>query len=132
MGIKEGDRVFIEGATPESLTAIDLPSVNLAVRLTGKLDHIVVFVTSRVDLEAHFSDLRKHLAPAGKLWVTWPKKGRLETDLDLKNVICVGYEHGLVESTNLRIDETWTSLKFTWPKQGKTYHNKYGTLRLWQ
>ena len=40
MGIKEGDRVFIEGATPESLTAIDLPSVNLAVRLTGKLDHI--------------------------------------------------------------------------------------------
>ena len=40
----------------------------------------------------------------------------------------IGYRHGLVESTCLRIDETWSGLKFTHPKRGKVYNNRFGTL----
>lgn len=65
----------------------------------------------------------------GKLWIAWPKGGRLGTDLDMKQVIRIGYNHGLVESTQLRIDDTWTALKFTWPKPNKTYNNSYGKLK---
>ncbi len=128
MGVREGDRLFLVNVPTESLEAIDIPPVAVPDRLTGCFDHIIVFVRREVDLVNQFSRLRGHLEPTGRLWIAWPKKGRLPTDLDLKNVIRIGYRCGFVESTNLRIDDTWTALKFTSPKPGKRYHNKYGTL----
>lgn len=62
------------------------------------------------------------------LWVSWPKGGRLGTDLDMKKVIGIGYDLGMVESICLRVDEVWAGLKFTCPKPGKVYRNSYGTL----
>jgi hypothetical protein len=44
------------------------------------------------------------------------------------NVIEIGYSHGLVESTGLSVDLTWSGLKFTRPKAGKIYNNSYGNL----
>lgn len=129
MGIKKGEQLFIANAPPECLRAIDLPPVSVAKDLSGTFDHIIFFVKTQADMEAHFAHFKSHLAPTGKLWITWPKKGHLETNLDLKKVIHIGYNYGLVESTNLRIDDTWTSLKFTRPKPGKEYNNKYGRLR---
>ena len=63
------------------------------------------------------------------LWVSWPKDGKLGTDLNIKTVIKLGYDYGLVESTCLRIDAIWSGLKFTHPKKGKVYHNSYGKLK---
>lgn len=34
----------------------------------------------------------------------------------------------MVESTCLRVHDTWPALKFIHPKAGKTYRNSYGTL----
>ncbi len=53
---------------------------------------------------------------------------KLGSDLGLPKVIEIGYKHGLVESTCLRVDDTWAGLKFTHPKKGKVYNNLYGTL----
>ena len=128
MGVREGDRLFLVNAPTPSLEAIDLPPVTVPVRLTGCFDHIIVFVRREADLVRQCSRLRGHLEPTGRLWIAWPKKGRLPTNLDIKSVIRIGYNCGLVESTTLRIDDTWTALKFTWPKPGKRYNNKYGTL----
>ncbi len=72
--------------------------------------------------------LKPHLKPWGTLWLSWPKGKRLGSDLGLPKVIEIGYNHGLVESTCLRVDDTWAALKFTHPKKGKVYHNRYGTL----
>lgn len=44
------------------------------------------------------------------------------------NATRIGYSHGLVESTTLSIDATWSAIKFTHPKPGKTYRNSYGQL----
>ena len=62
------------------------------------------------------------------LWVSWPKGKQLGTDLALPHVIRIGYSHGLVESSCLSVDATWSALKFTHPKKGKTYNNSYGKL----
>lgn len=93
-----------------------------------RLVHIIIFVTRQRNLDATFPEYKPHLHATGKLWVAWPKRGLLDTDLNIKEVIQIGYNHGLVESTNLRIDDTWTALKFTHPKPGKTYNNSCGTL----
>jgi hypothetical protein len=129
MGIREGERLFIANAPPESIKVIDLPSVEIKTKLLGTFDHMLVFVKTQAEMNSRFPDLKTHLAPTAKLWITWPKRGLLGTDLNLKQVIRIGYDHGLVESNNIRIDDTWTTLKFTWPKAHKTYNNKYGKLR---
>jgi hypothetical protein len=50
------------------------------------------------------------------------------TDLTLREVIRIGYDHGLVESTTLKIDDNWSAIKFTHHKRGKEYRNSYGKL----
>jgi hypothetical protein len=52
----------------------------------------------------------------------------LGTDLAIQYVIKIGYAHGLVESKVVSIDPTWSAIKFTFPKEGRTYNNSYGKL----
>ncbi|WP_067073032.1 class I SAM-dependent methyltransferase [Methanoculleus horonobensis] len=128
MGVKEGMRAFFLDAPPEAVAAMNLPPLVIADTLEGTFDYIHYFVKSRAELDAHVAELKAHLAPGGRLWISWPRGGQLGTDLKIKTVIAIGYSHGLVESVNLRIDDVWTGLKFTRPKPGKTYHNRYGRL----
>ncbi|MGV3619395.1 MAG: hypothetical protein ACO1OB_01185 [Archangium sp.] len=128
MGVKEGARAYVKNAPEAAVKALALPDVDLAKRLSGKFDFLLLFVTRASQFTRAFLQLKKHLAPRGSLWVAWPRGGQLGTDLNVKNVIKLGYDCGLVESTNLRVDDTWTALKFTHPKAGKTYANSYGTL----
>ncbi len=130
MGITERHRVLVVNDTTNARDAIGLPSEPaLHANDAAPFDHVLLFVTRQGELDESFSLQKQHLTSEGKLWVAWPKGGRLGTDLNIREVIRIGYDHGMVESTNLRIDDTWTALKFTHPKPDKTYHNSYGTLR---
>lgn len=129
LGIKEGMRAIFVNAPEDVVKALETPDLNVAKALTGDFDYIHFFVTRQDDFNDTFPKLKTHLKPAGKLWVSWPKDGKLETDLTLTTVIKLGYDHGLVESKTIRIDETWSAIKFTHPKKGKEYKNSYGTLK---
>lgn len=129
MGISAGARVLLVDAPAAAVSAIELPQVvTETVPAQHAFDHIIFFVKTQAAMDQRFADLKQHLAGGGKLWVAWPKAGKLGTDLNIKEVIRIGYNHGLVESVNLRIDDVWTALKFTHPKPGKMYNNSYGTL----
>lgn len=129
MGISSGAHILLFDAPEEAVGAIDLPPATIANTPSGQLfDHILFFVKRQAEMDLRFPELIKSLRANGKLWVAWPKGGRLGTDLNIKEVIRLGYSHGMVESINLRIDDVWTALKFTHPKPGKTYHNRYGKL----
>jgi hypothetical protein len=130
MGIKEDSRAIFINAPAEAIEAIDLPSLDIASKLTGYFDYIHLFAKSESVFRKSFPELKDHLKPKGMLWVSWAKNGELETDLSLTKVINIGYDFGLVESTCLSIDSTWSALKFTHPKKGKTYNNSYGNLKL--
>lgn len=45
-------------------------------------------------------------------------KGKQQGTLNIREVIRVGYQHGMVESTALSVDDVWSALKFTFPKEG--------------
>lgn len=128
MGIKEGCRAFFFAAPAMAVIAIDAPPLDLATELVGEFDYLHMFVASQAVMEGVFPRLKGHLNTAGSLWVSWPKNRKLGTDLSLPGVIEIGYRHGLVESKCVSVDATWSALKFTHPKEGKTYHNSYGTL----
>ncbi len=93
------------GALPDGVTR--------ATRLGGSLDVAVFFATSRAALEKRFPAYAKAIAPAGSLWISWPKKSSgKKTDLDENIVRAVGLERGLVDVKVCAVDETWSGLKF--------------------
>lgn len=109
---------------------MELPGLDISAKLEGKLDYIHLFVTSETEFKKFFPTLKSHLKSSGMLWVSWPKGGKLGTDLNLRSVIKLGYDFGLVESTCLSINSIWSGLKFTHPKTGKVYNNSYGKLKV--
>ncbi len=128
MGVREGTRAFVLNAPTSALRAIELPHLEISKTLTGKFDYIHLFCATQIEMDEAFPKLKCHLKQQGKLWVSWPKEKKLGTNLGMRKVIEIGYNHGLVESTCLRIDDVWAGLKVTHPKVGKTYNNSYGTL----
>lgn len=128
MGIKPSWRALFVHAPDGVVETLGLPSLEVADRLTGELDYLHLFVRTQAEMREQLPPLVAHLAPKGKLWLSWPKAHGLGSDLDLPTVIEIGYDHGLVESTCVRIDATWSGLRFTRPLPEKSYANSYGTL----
>lgn len=128
MGIKPGTRAFFVNSPEAAQKALELPDLEVGETLEGDFDYIHLFLITQSEMDETFPRLKPHLRPGGMLWVSWPKGKKRGSDLTLHKVIEIGYNHGLVESTCLSVDTTWSALKFTYPKKGKIYHNSYGTL----
>ena len=129
MGVREGSKAYFKNAPSDAVESISLPGIELAKTLTGEFDYIHLFVITQAEQESIFTKLKKHLKLDGMLWVSWPKGGQLDTDLSLPKIIKIGYEFGLVESTCLSVNSTWSALKFTHPKKGKAYNNSHAKLQ---
>lgn len=128
MGIKPGARAIFVDAPDTAVAAIELPEIDKVSEVEGDFDYIHLFSTSQQDLDEKFPKLKVHLKQKGMFWVSWPKNRQLNSDLTIKSVIRIGYTHGLVESTALSVDSTWSAIKFTHPLKGKEYNNSYGKL----
>jgi hypothetical protein len=129
MGVKEDSRAVLIKAPRTVIASLKLPKIKTASRLSGTFDYIHIFTKTQTELDRQFARVKKYLADNGMLWISWPKAGKLDSDLNMKSVIKIGYDHGLVESKGIRVDDTWAALKFTHPKTGKTYRNSYGKLK---
>jgi hypothetical protein len=71
-----------------------------------------IFVTRRAELAEHLARLRPLLAPAGVVWVSWPKKASgVATDVteDVVRAECLPL--GLVDVKVCAVDGTWSGLK---------------------
>jgi len=108
LGIKEGSRVALQKAPPGF--AEDL---GVKARLRGEFDVAVLFATRQGELTRAFTPLARRLAPAGGLWVAWPKKASgVSTDLTFDSVQKTGLDAGLVDNKSCAIDNTWQALRF--------------------
>jgi hypothetical protein len=93
----------------------DYSGTPLATKLGAKpgVEVVVLFTTSRAELERRFGALRDTLAPADGLWVAWPKKAsKIETDLDFDAVQQIGLDAGLVDNKSCAIDSDWQAVRF--------------------
>jgi hypothetical protein len=100
LGIKQGFRVCLVNDPSEVRTALSeaLAACDLAHDSRSQLDFAMVFTKSQADLSRQFARLTKALAPAGMLWISWPKKSSgVATDLNENVVREVGLAAGLVD-----------------------------------
>ena len=73
----------------------------------------MLFTKSKTELTNEFKRLSKQLAPAGMLWVSWPKKSSgVPTDVDEHAVREIGLAAGLVDVKVCAVTEIWSGLKF--------------------
>jgi hypothetical protein len=55
------------------------------------------------------------VAPAGGLWVAWPKRSSgVDTDLTDHGVRACALPFGLVDNKVCAVDTTWTALRLVW------------------
>jgi hypothetical protein len=108
LGIKEGSRVALQKA-PAGFAE----RLGVKPKLRGEFDVAVLFATRQGELTRAFTPLARRLAPAGGLWVAWPKKASgVRTDLTFDSVQRTGLDAGLVDNKSCAIDDTWQALRF--------------------
>jgi hypothetical protein len=118
LGIVEGSRIRVvdppTGFEAALTTIAPLPDGVTLLERTGRdLDVIVAFVLRVSQLRRRFVPLARAIAPAGRLWIAWPKKAsRVQTDLDFATVQSTGLAAGLVDNKSAAITEVYQGLQF--------------------
>jgi hypothetical protein len=115
LGIKPGAKIAILNAPrgyDRTLGKLPTPLARKALA-AGPLDFIQFFTTAKRELEREFPALERALAPAGVLWVSWPKKSSgAPTDLTEDVIRAIGLAHRLVDVKVAAVDDVWSGLKF--------------------
>jgi len=100
----------------------DYSATPLGKKLGAKtgLEVLVLFTTTRAELDRRFAALKKTLAPSDGLWIAWPKKAsKVETDLDFPTVQGIGLAAGLVDNKSAAIDGDWQAVRFVYRKEDR-------------
>ena len=113
LGIKETYRVVLLDLPGDVKAELKRALTSCSVAKSGPVDFAMIFVRSASQLKQQFPQLAKQLAPAGILWVSWPKKASgVATDLNENEVRRIGLEAGLVDVKVCAVNEVWSGLKF--------------------
>jgi hypothetical protein len=118
LGLKPGFCIFVDGA-PAAYDAVvgQLPDdVRIAAKLKPPLDMVHIFAVHAATLRKKLPASREAIAPAGMVWVSWPKKSSgVATDVTENVVRDTALSLGLVDIKVCAIDETWSGLKLVIP-----------------
>jgi hypothetical protein len=114
LGIKPGFRVQLANAPAEVRGELSEALAECkVVKQAAALDFAMLFTESRAQLAKEFWRLAQLLAPAGMLWVSWPKKSSgVATDVDENVVRVIGLDAGLVDVKVCAVTDVWSGLKF--------------------
>ncbi len=115
LGIKPEFRIALLGLPAEVKAELKsaLQGCRIATDGHGPLDFAIIFTTTQAEMKKQFTSVARQLAPAGMLWVSWPKKtSGVASDLTEKEVRRIGLEAGLVDVKVCAISEVWSGLKF--------------------
>ena len=116
IGIKPGHRLAILNPPPgfeRELAPLPEGVVNAD---KAPLDVAILFAANQSALGKHLGRLKGKLAPAGMLWVSWPKMSSgVTTDLRESTVRETGLAAGLVDIKVCAVNEVWSGLKFVIP-----------------
>lgn len=114
MGIKEDMRGIFVRVPQEVWKLFEKAPIYFAKKLSGDFDYIHLFATDDRQLKIDFGKAKKFLKFDGMLWVSWPKSGKLGTNLNENKVRDIGLAAGMVDIKVAAIDEIWSGLKFVY------------------
>ncbi|HLB93067.1 MAG TPA: hypothetical protein VJK27_12050 [Terriglobales bacterium] len=118
LGIKDGFRASLLHVPDDVGSELrgEFAKCQIHTLKTPGLDFIFLFAKSRAGMELELAESAKALAPAGMLWICWPKKSSgVPTDITENVVRQSGLDAGLVDIKVCAVTEVWSGLKFVIP-----------------
>jgi hypothetical protein len=122
LGIKPALRVTVLNMPGDVRSELRdaLADCRIVKDLAGPLDFIHLFSKQRTELEREMKRASKALAPAGMLWISWPKKAsKVPTDLTEDIIRATGLALGLVDVKVCAVTDVWSGLKFVIPVKNR-------------
>jgi hypothetical protein len=114
LGVRDGTTLLLLGA-PDGFGKA-LRRAELVER--GPAQLVMLFTSSRADLESRFDAAKESIALGGSLWICWPKKSSgIDSDLGQVEVRRHAMDRGLVDFKVAAIDQTWSGLRFARKKR---------------
>ena len=112
LGLKPGQRMWRDGMPASVADEIGDIGAILLDAPKAPIDIAHIFKTERAALADDLAALRRMLAPAGFVWVSWPKKAsKVPTDIDENVIRDICLPMGLVDVKVCAVDATWSGLK---------------------
>jgi hypothetical protein len=118
LGIKENSRAALLHVPDDVKTELRdaFGRCKIQTIKSADLDFIFLFVKSRAALATELYPAAKALAPAGMIWICWPKKtSGVATDLTEDVIRGSGLDAGLVDVKVCAVTDIWSGLKFVIP-----------------
>jgi hypothetical protein len=122
LGIKDGFRATLLHVPDDVRDELrDALEKCQEVKLASKdLDFVFLFAKSRAELEVELMPAAQALAPAGMVWISWPKKSSgVATDLTEDGIRQSGLAAGLVDVKVCAVTDVWSGLKFVIPVRNR-------------
>jgi len=120
LGIGAGTRFAVKSHPPDfAATLGPLPAgAKQRTQVRAPLDVVVAFFTRRAELVRAWPSLTRAAAPAGYVWVAWPKRSSgVATDITEHTLREDLLPSGWVDTKVCAIDETWSGLRFNLRKE---------------
>lgn len=120
LSLRDGQRVWFDAMPVHVADEIDEYALELTFVAdpADGVDAAHIFVTSRADMEAKLTALRRQVASNGQVWVSWPKQASgATTDITEDTIREVAVPLGYVDTKVCAIDETWSGLKLVIRKE---------------
>jgi len=115
LSLKPGMRVWTENMPASVRAEIDPDGLGLILldAPAAGLEAAHIFVTERAGMIARLAALRPLLAPAGFIWVSWPKKAsKVPTDISEDAIrAAILPDTDLVDVKVCAVDAVWSGLK---------------------
>ena len=120
IGLKPGHQLALAGE-PDGFLKELAPLPDDVVVVTGgnkPLDCVILFAHEARTLESRIVRWKARLAPAGMMWIAWPKKAsKVPTDITEDVLRSILLPVMLVDVKVCAVDEVWSGLKFMWRKE---------------
>ena len=115
IGLKPGHQLALAGE-PDGFLKELAPLPDDVVVVTGgnkPLGCVILFAHEARTLESRIVRWKARLAPAGMMWIAWPKKAsKVVTDVTEALVRSTGLGAGLVDVKICAVNDVWSGLKF--------------------
>jgi hypothetical protein len=106
LNFKPGMKVRVTGKPP----GVDLDDV--ATTTSPKADGVLVFVTTRADVESKCGPAIAAAQEDRVAWVAYPKAGQLATDLNRDVLWKQLQKEGIQGVRQVAIDDVWSAMRF--------------------
>jgi hypothetical protein len=119
LGFTDGLAVWQRGLPGTVQAEIETAATPRFSARRGKtVEAAILFHTAAADLEPDLAALRGALAPAGMVWVCWPKKAaKVATDITEDTVRRLALPMGFVDIKVCAVDAVWSGLKLVIRKE---------------